>query len=128
MDDLYLGWSGLEGAFGRLEELVLAPLAAGQTACFNAFNWTDNTKAGAGIVIEAGEWLVVEGCGCAPMAAQRWIDALVWWDGPWQRRRAAVVARDGVASALEIDRWEQATRQFFRRERTRERANLRLER
>jgi len=158
MDDLYQGWSGLEDAFSRLEELVLAPLVAGRTARFEAYDWAgtaalpDATTAepaarlagrvaaerndasglatrpgpGAGIVIEPGELLVVEGCGCAPRAAERWIDTLVWWDGPWPRRRAAVVARDGVAVDGEIDAWEAATQRHYRRERTRQRADLRL--
>jgi len=170
MDDLYLGWSGLEGAFYRLEELVLAPLSAGQTAAFKAYDWTMDSKtagadpaqqpppkpanlvlfgessglSGPGLAAKAGqssgstpgafrviepcEWLVVEGCGCAPRAAQRWIDTLVWLDGPWPLRRTAVVERDGAASEPEIDRWELATQQHFEREQTRQRADLKLER
>jgi len=154
MDDLYQGWSGLEDAFSRLEELVLAPLAAGRTAYFEAYDWASGAAVagataarlasrvaaqrndasalatrpgpGAGIVVEPSALVVVEGCGCAPRAAERWIDTLVWWDGPWPGRRAAVVARDGPAVEGEIDAWEAATQRHYRRERTRQRADLRL--
>jgi hypothetical protein len=129
MDDLYLGWDGLEGAFGRLEDLVLGPWRAGAGARFSAYDWQAGGAHGPWVSVpgSAGR-LVVEGCGCAPRAADRYSPLIVWLDGPAAWRRSNALERDGAWEAPYLDAWELATTAHHGRERTAARAHIRLNR
>ncbi|MDR2378637.1 MAG: hypothetical protein LBD70_04340 [Bifidobacteriaceae bacterium] len=126
LDDLYLGWSGLEGAYCRLVELVLADWSAGRPGAFRAYDWLAGSATGPLIRVPAGDCLVVEGCGCAPRAADARDPVIVWMDGPPDWRRQRVLARDGQSEAPSLRDWEAATAAHFERERTAARAHLRL--
>jgi hypothetical protein len=126
LDDLYLGWSGLDTGFERLERLVLHPWLAGRPAQFNAYDWAAGAPTGALLTVPAGPCLVVEGCGCAPRAADRHEPVVIWMDAPLAARHARVLARDGGWEAALLDDWERATAAHFAREQTAARADLRL--
>jgi hypothetical protein len=126
LDDLYLGWSGLETGFSRLVELVLEPWLAGQPAAFEAFDWAAGAPTGPLIEVPAGRTLVVEGCASAPRAAKRFEPLIVWMDGPRPKRHRAVLDRDGADEAPLLRAWEQATEAHFQRESTSRRAAIRL--
>jgi uridine kinase len=126
MDDLYLGWSGLEGGFRRLEKLVLGPWRDGVPARFRAYDWAAGTATGRWIEVAASDCLVVEGCGCAPRRADRYEPVIVWLDGPRDRRWDRVLERDGEAELPQLRDWETATAAHHHRERTAARAHLRL--
>jgi hypothetical protein len=126
LDDLYLGWSWLEGAFERLVELVLAPWRAGREARFRAYDWAAGGPGGPWVAVPPGGRLVVEGCGCAPAAAEAFSPLIIWLDGPPALRLAAALERDGAWEAPHLAAWEAATRAHFERERTEERAHIRL--
>jgi adenylate kinase family enzyme len=128
LEDLYLGWAGLEGAFGRLEELVLRPWLAGSPGGFRAYDWVADSPTGRWIEVPAANCLVVEGCGCAPRAADSYKPVIIWLDAPLTIRLARVLERDGAWEEPFLKAWEAATATHFARERTPMRADLRLER
>lgn len=123
LDDLYEGWSGLDGVFDRLDEQVLTPLAAGRPGRYQRYDW------------EAGrfaEWqdvpvprhLVVEGCGSAPAALGNRAVLVAWVEAPETTRLARGLARDGEPMRAEWLRWQGLEHAHFARERTRERAEV----
>jgi hypothetical protein len=126
LEDLYLGWSGLEGAFERLESLVLRPWLAGSDGRFQAYDWLAGGPTGDWIDVPAANCLVVEGCGCAPRRAAAYDPAIVWMDGPRQRRWERVLERDGEWERPLLAEWEAATTAHHQREQTAVRAGLRL--
>ena len=59
MDDLYLGWSGLEQSADRLREEILAPLWLGRAGRYRRYDWHAGELA-EGHEVHAGGMLVVE--------------------------------------------------------------------
>lgn len=125
MDDLYPGWDGLADAPARLLEWVLEPLSRGEPARYRRYDW------GAG---EYAEWhdvpeapvLVVEGCGAGVRAVAPYLSLLVWVEAPEPERRRRGLARD-PGYAPYWDRWARQEQAMYATERTRERADLRVD-
>lgn len=123
LDDLYEGWSGLDGVADRLQEQVLTPLAAGRPGRYQRYDW------GAG---RFAEWhdvpvpahLVLEGCGSAPRAVADRAVLVVWVEAPADLRLERGLARDGVDMRDHWLRWMGLEAVHFARERTRERADV----
>lgn len=123
LDDLYEGWSGLGGVWPRVEEQLLAPLAAGRPARYQRYDWDRSAFA---------EWrdvpvppvLVLEGCGSAPTAVDGRASLVVWVEAPSDVRLQRGLARDGEALRDEWLRWMDLEEQHFTAERTRERADV----
>jgi hypothetical protein len=126
LEDLYLGWSGLDGGFARLVELVLEPWARGRAASFRAYDWRAGAPTGRLVRVAAGPCLVVEGCGCAPRPAEAFNPVIIWMDAPRPVRFERVLARDGAWEAPYLERWERDTAAHFARQRTAARADIRL--
>ena len=114
MDDLYLGWSGLEYGSRHVARNLLTPRAAGLAGHWQRYDWEKH---------ELAEWhrvdprqpLIVEGCGVLSRAAAALTDLRVWltaddgvrkvralarsegfdefWDG-WETQFSAFVARE----------------------------------
>jgi hypothetical protein len=126
LEDLYLGWSGLESGFARWERAVLAPWLAGQVARFQAYDWEEDAPTGRWVEVAPAATLVVEGCGCAPRAADALSPTIIWLDAPRQRRWDRVLERDGAWEAPFLAAWEADTASHFDREQTAARAHLRL--
>lgn len=127
LDDLYEGWSGLEGTlWRRLTAQVLEPLRAGTPGRYQRYDW------GAGafadwVDVPVPDVLVLEGCGAARRAAVP--DALmtVWVEAPAELRLARGLERDGEAMRDEWTAWTVSEAAHFARERTRARADVRLD-
>ena len=80
LDDLYEGWSGLEGSlWPRLSAQVLEPLRRGLPGRYQRYDWTTGAFA-EWVDVPVPDLLVLEGCGSARRAAD-------------PRRRAAGVGR-----------------------------------
>jgi uridine kinase len=127
MEDLYLGWTGLEGSFRRLEELVLSNWLAGEEASFLAFDWVAGEVGERRVTVTASAALVVEGCGAAPRQADRYHPVVVWIDGEAEARLSRVLKRDvGLYAPELLQDWENNTASHFAREHTAERASIRL--
>ena len=123
LDDLYEGWSGLDGVFDRLEEQVLAPLATGRSGRYQRYDWEAGHFA-EWRDVPLSEHLVVEGCGSAPAALADRAVLVVWADAPAPVRLARGLARDGEHMRAEWVRWQELEDVHFAREGTRERAEV----
>jgi uridine kinase len=124
LDDLYEGWSGLDGVWDRLDAWVLRPLAAGRAGRYRRYDWGSEGWA---------EWhdvpvpdvLVVEGCGSAPRAADPLAVLRVWVEAGDDVRLARGLARDGEAYRGHWLAWMAGEAAHFALERTRDRADVR---
>lgn len=123
LDDLYEGWSGLGGAWHRIEDQVLAPLGHGVPGRWQRYDW----EAGA-----FAEWrdlpvpdvLVLEGCGSCPAAVDDRVALRVFVEAPPRLRLRRGIERDGEALRAEWIRWQVQEAAQFEAERTRERADV----
>lgn len=125
LDDLYEGWSGLDGVWERLEDWVLAPLAKGRPARYRRYDW------GAGawadwVDVAVPDVLVVEGCGSAPRAVDAVAVLRVWVEAGRDVRLARGLARDGEALRENWLAWMEGEAAHFAAEGTRERAHVRV--
>ncbi|MGY1709533.1 uridine kinase [Geodermatophilus sp. SYSU D00758] len=126
MDDLYAGWT-LTGAWARLAAGVLRPLAGGEGGAFHRYDWAAGRFAPVPVDVPAGDALVVEGCGSCPRAADPWAVLRVWVEAPAALRLARGLARDGAALEPQWRRWQGTEAAAFAAERTRERADVRVD-
>lgn len=126
LDDLYEGWSGLEGSlWPRLAAQVLEPLRRGRPGRFQRFDWV----AGAfddWVDVPVPQVLVLEGCGSARRAADPSASLRVWVEAPAELRLARGLTRDGEDAREHWTTWMREEAEHFARERTRERADARL--
>ena len=71
--------------------------------------------------------LVLEGVGSGSLAHADLITVLVWVEVPYDLRMSRGLARGGVEVAERWQQWAVDEQQHFARERTRERADVRLD-
>lgn len=127
LDDLYEGWeAGPDGGARRLGEWVLAPLAAGRPGRYRRYDWVCGEYAEPHDV-EPGPVLVVEGCGAAARQVDDWAALRVWVEADDAVRLARGLARDGSDARDHWLRWMADERDHYASERTRERADVRLD-
>jgi hypothetical protein len=123
MDDLFEGWSGLEGVSKRLLEQVLGPLAVGRPGSYQRYSWADDRFAEWHEVPVAPE-LVVEGCGSADRVIDDSAVLRVWVEAPPSVRLARGLDRDGEALRHQWLRWTELEAAHFVREESRARSDL----
>lgn len=123
LDDLYAGWSGLDGVFERLDAQVLTPLAAGRPGRYRRYDWTAERFA-EWHDVPVPEVLVVEGCGSAPRAIAGRSTVTVWVDAPADLRLARGLDRDGEHLRDHWLRWMGLEAVHFAREGTKDRADV----
>nr|WP_243861186.1 uridine kinase [Cellulomonas uda] len=127
LDDLYAGWSGLEGTlWPRLAAQVLEPLRRGRPGRFQRYDWTAGRFAD-WVDVPVPELLVVEGCGSAQRACDPIAVLRVWVEADRALRLERGLARDGEDARAHWLRWMADEAAHFARERTRERADVRLD-
>ncbi|MGY1594446.1 uridine kinase [Geodermatophilus sp. SYSU D00708] len=126
MDDLYAGWT-LTGAFARLAAGVLRPLAAGRPGGYHRYDWATGRFTRSPTPVPPADVLVVEGCGSCPRAVDPWTVLRIWVEAPPGVRLARGLARDGPALESEWRRWQRIEAAAFAAERTRERADVRVD-
>ncbi|WP_421733406.1 uridine kinase family protein [Cellulomonas sp.] len=127
LDDLYEGWSGLEGSlWPRLSAQVLEPVRRGLPGRYQRYDW--GTEAFAEWVdVAVPDLLVVEGCGSARRAVDPLAVLRVWVEAPATLRLERGLARDGAGARERWETWMADEAAHFERERTRERADVRLD-
>jgi uridine kinase len=125
LDDLYEGWSGLDGVWDRLTGWVLDPLSQGEPGRYRRYDWAAGVWAEWQDVPVPGV-LVVEGCGSAPRAVDPLAVLRVWIEAPESVRLERGVARDGAGLRDRWLEWMAREAVHFARERTRERADVLL--
>lgn len=123
LDDLYEGWSGLDGVWERLEAQVLEPLAQGRAARYQRYDWVAGRFAD-WVDLPVPAVLVVEGCGSAPAALAGRANLVVLVDAPADLRLRRGVDRDGEHLRQAWLRWQVLEAEHFAREGTRARANV----
>lgn len=125
LDDLYEGWSGLDGVWERLEKWVLAPYAAAQPARYRRYDWGSGAWA-EWVDVAVPDVLVVEGCGSAPRAVDPLAVLTVWVEAGREERLTRGLARDGEALRDNWLAWMDGEAAHFAAEATRERADVRV--
>ncbi|MEZ0449767.1 uridine kinase [Cellulomonas sp. ICMP 17802] len=126
LDDLYEGWSGLEGSlWPRLAAQVLEPLRRGRPGRYQRYDWPTGAFA-EWVDVPVPDVLVLEGCGSARRAADAVAVLRVWVEAPADLRLERGLARDGADAREHWLTWMDEESAHFARERTRERADLRL--
>lgn len=127
LDDLYDGWSGLEGTlWPRLAAQVLEPLRRGRPGRFQRYDW-GAARFDDWVDVPVNRVLVLEGCGSARRAADPVATLRVWVEAPPAERLARGLARDGTAMRGHWEDWMRGESLHFARERTAERADVRLD-
>jgi uridine kinase len=125
MDDLYPGWSGLPEVDAQLGDLLL-PLAEGRPGSYRRYDWVAGEFAER-VAVEPVPLLVVEGVGCGASRFSSLVTVLVWIEAPEQLRMERGLARDGDSFAPHWTQWAADETAVFARERTRERADVRID-
>ena len=123
LDDLYEGWTGLDGVFERLDEQVLTPLGRGVPGRYQRYDW-ELGRFAEWHDLPVPTYLVVEGCGSAPRAVDGRAVLVVWVEAPADVRLDRGLARDGEAMRPQWLRWMDLEAEHFAREATRERAGV----
>ena len=126
MDDLYAGWT-LVGAAARLSAGVLRPLRTGHPGAYHRYDWHAGAFSPDPVVVPVAPALVVEGCGSCPPALDRFSTLRVWVEAPAGLRLHRGLERDGDALRAEWLRWQRLEAAVFAAERTRDRADLRVD-
>lgn len=127
LDDLYEGWSGLEGTlWERLTVQVLGPLRAGVPGRYQRYDWVAGAFAD-WVDVPVPDVLVLEGCGAARRAAAPDAVLTAWVEAPAELRLARGLERDGEVMRAEWMAWTVSEAAHFAREQTRARADVRLD-
>ena len=123
MDDLYEGWSGLDGVWARVEAQVLRPLDQGRGGLYQRYDWVAGRFAD-WVDLPIPEVLILEGCGSAPRAVEGRAVLVAWVEVPADVRLARGLARDGEAMRESWLAWMADEAAEFAREGTRDRADV----
>ncbi len=123
LEELYQGWT-LDGAWQRLDDYVLAPLAAGWDGGFHPYDWGTSSWSPRWRAVPVSQVLVVEGCGSSPRAADRLTSRRVWIEAPSGLALARGKARPGVDLPRHLRDWQRVEAAYFTEQETRRRADL----
>ena len=126
MDDLYEGWHGLGDVAERLRDRLVRPLAVAGEGRYRRWDWHADAWAEEHAVAPV-DLLVLEGVGSGTPELDPWRSLLVWVEAPPDLRMRRGVARDGDAFAARWERWAADEERLWQRDRTRERADLRVD-
>ncbi|WP_246056445.1 ATP/GTP-binding protein [Cellulomonas cellasea] len=127
LDDVYAGWSGLDGDLApRLSAQVLEPLRRGRAGRYQRYDWPRGEFAD-WVDVPVPQVLVIEGCGAGRRAVAADAVVLVWVEAPATLRLERGLERDGAAMRPQWEQWMHDEQVHFRRERTADRADVRLD-
>jgi uridine kinase len=123
MDDLYAGWDGLPRAVADLNRQILAPLARGEQAAYQRWDWKRGSYAG-WHRLPATELLIVEGVGSGANPGWQLESVLIWVEADRDERFRRAIARDGETYLPHWQRWAALEEALFAVDGTRGRADL----
>jgi len=126
IEGLYEGWT-LDGAWTRLDEYVLEPLAAGWAGGFHPYDWATESWSPRWHPVPVSQVLVVEGCGSSPQAADGFTTHQIWVQAPAEVAFARGSTRKGVDLDRRLRAWKEVEAAYFTEQRTRQRADLRVD-
>ena len=104
-DDLYEGWGGLGTLDSVLIDQVLEPLAQRQAGGFRMWDWVEGQRTHE-IAVPHRDYLIVEGVGVASPRARDLAVVTLFVEAPWATRLERGIARDHMAYADVVERWE----------------------
>ena len=95
LDSLYEGWHGLD-AGSTIASRIAKDLAEARPACYRPWDWESESR-GEELVIEAGEPLIIEGCGALTRESRRYAAIALWVEavGGEKERYRRAIGRDG---------------------------------
>ena len=128
MDDLYLGWNGLQAGVEYLQRFILKPLSDSYIAQWREFDWANPGEPG--FEARNGEWreftggtpLIVEGCGALNQMSAPLADISVWLEVDQETRHQRWLAREGTGDHWA--EWAAQEEEFYAREKSRELADI----
>jgi pantothenate kinase len=128
MDDLYLGWNGLQDGVDYLTRFILKPLSDSYIAQWREFDWENPGEPG--YEARNGQWrefqggtpLIIEGCGALNQLSAQVADIKVWLEVPQEIRHERWLAREG--SNEHWAEWAAQEEEFYAREKSRELATI----
>ena len=127
LDDLYEGWSGLEGTlWDRVSAQVLEPLRDGRPGRFQRYDWEAGRFDG-WVDVPVAPVLVLEGCGSGRREAAEATTLLVWVEAPRDLRLRRGLERDGEHLRDRWTAWMDAEQRHFAANDTRARADVRID-
>lgn len=127
LDDLYDGWSGLEGTlWERLSAQVLEPLRSGRPGRFQRYDW-DAGRFDGWVDVPVTPVVVLEGCGSGRLEAAEVMTLLVWVEAPPDVRLRRGLERDGEHLRDRWTDWMAQEAQHFAANDTKVRADVRLD-
>jgi hypothetical protein len=134
MDDLYLGWNGLQAGVDYLQRFILKPLSDSYIAQWREYDWADSgnpesAKNGAGYETRNGDWrefmggtpLIIEGCGALNQLSAPLADVRVWLEVDQETRHERWLAREGTNEHWA--EWAAQEEEFYAREKSSELAD-----
>lgn len=121
MDDLYLGWDGLEAGVDYLQRMILNPIVSRAKASWQEYDW-DTGERKRWREFEGQTPLIVEGCGTLSRKSSELAHVRVWVESDEQVRFARWVEREG--SDKNFGRWAAQEVEFYGRERSLELADF----
>lgn len=126
LDDLYDGWTGLDETLApRVERQVLAPLATGEAARWQRYDWMAGRFA-SWDTFPPPAVLVLEGCGSGARPLTAYTSLLVWLEADPDERIRRGVARDGEEVLPHWLAWTDLEAAHFTAHDTRARADVHL--
>lgn len=109
----------------RLRDEVLIPVARGERASFNPYDWDAERLSDDEIVIEGRGILVVEGISVLREELRPWMDVGIWVETPAELRLERGVERDGEeARDTWVNFWMVEESRYFESHRPREFAQV----
>lgn len=131
MDDLYLGWDGLQAGVDYLQRFILGPVSRREGASWQDFDWASLADAEAGAALErTGQWrefrggtpLIIEGCGSLGRASAEVANIGVWLEVDEAIRHERWLAREGGSEHWA--QWAAQELEFYAREKSVELATI----
>jgi hypothetical protein len=127
MDDLYLGWNGLQAGADYLNRFILKPLSDSYIAQWREFDWANPGEPG--FEARNGEWrefaggtpLIIEGCGALNQLSAQVASVKIWLEVPQEIRHQRWLEREG--SADHWAEWAAQEEEFYAREKSSELAD-----
>lgn len=110
MDDIYPGWDGLAEASAVVLRM-LTERSEGEDTHWQRYDWHKKELA-EWHSVDAGEPLLIEGCGSMPLGVERYSQARIWCDASVEERKTRALSRGDEDFESHWDQWEELYSEF----------------